>query len=82
MKLLEHQLRGNADYTRLQKEAFAANTPEARKSKLEDMSNIAMGSELGQFIADRQALLAAMAAVYNKDQIKNIYCRQRQYKLI
>ncbi len=75
VKLLEHQLRGNADYTRLQKEAFAANTPEARKSKLEDMSNIAMGSELGQFIADRQALLAAMAAVYNKDQIKNIcYC--------
>lgn len=80
VKLLEHQLRGNADYTRLQKEAFAANTPEARKSKLEDMSNIAMGSELGQFIADRQALLAAMAAVYNKDQIKNIETEVRGAK--
>jgi hypothetical protein len=31
------------------------------------MSNIAMGSEMGKIIADRQAL-AAMAAVYNKDQ--------------
>lgn len=68
VKLLEHQLQGNDQYTKLQKEANAAKTPEERKAKLEDMSNIAMGSELGQFLADRQALLAAMAAVYNKDK--------------
>lgn len=68
VKLLEHQLQGNTQYTKLQKEANAAKTPEERKAKLEDMSNIAMGSELGQFLADRQALLAAMAAVYNKDK--------------
>ena len=68
VKLLEHQLQGNDQYTKLQKEANAAKTPEERKAKLEDMSNIAMGSELGQFLADRQALLAAMAAVYNTDK--------------
>ncbi len=68
VKLLEHQLQNNPQYTKLQKEAKAAKTPEDRKAKLEDMSNIAMGSELGQFLADRQALLAAMAVVYNKDQ--------------
>ncbi|WP_257230600.1 phage tail tape measure protein, partial [Acinetobacter sp. YH01022] len=68
VKLLERQLQGNAQYTKLQKEANAAKTDEERKAKLEDMSNIAMGSELGQFLADRQALLAAMAAVYNKDK--------------
>lgn len=68
VKLLEHQLQGNAQYTKLQKEANSAKTDEERRSKLEDMSNIAMGSELGQFLADRQALLAAMAAVYNKDK--------------
>ncbi|CAM4094698.1 phage tail tape measure protein [Acinetobacter pragensis] len=68
VKLLEHQLKNNPQYTELQKEAKAAKTPEDRKAKLEDMSNIAMGSELGQFLADRQALLAAMSVVYNKDQ--------------
>ncbi len=68
VKLLEHQLQNNDQYTKLQKEANAAKTPEDRKAKLDDMSNIAMGSELGQFLADRQALLAAMAVVYNKDQ--------------
>ncbi|MGE4314554.1 phage tail tape measure protein [Acinetobacter sp.] len=68
VKLLEHQLKNNPQYTELQKEAKAAKTPEDRKAKLNDMSNIAMGSELGQFLADRQALLAAMAVVYNKDQ--------------
>ena len=68
VKLLERQLQGNAQYSKLQKEAQAAKTPEERKAKLEDMSNIAMGSEMGQIIADRQALMAAMAAVYNKDK--------------
>lgn len=68
VKLLERQLKGNAQYTKLQKEAHAAKTPEERKSKLEDMSNIALGSEMGQIIADRQALMAAMAAVYGQDQ--------------
>lgn len=69
VKLLERQLQGNDQYTKLQKEANAAKTPEERKAKLEDMSNIAMGSEMGQIIADRQALMAAMAAVYNKDKV-------------
>ncbi|WP_257230602.1 phage tail tape measure protein, partial [Acinetobacter sp. YH01022] len=68
VKLLERQLQGNSQYSKLQKEAQAAKTPEERKAKLEDMSNIAMGSEMGQIIADRQALMAAMAAVYNKDK--------------
>lgn len=72
VKLLERQLQGNTQYQKLQKEVNSAKTPEERKAKLEDMSNIAMGSELGQFLADRQALLAAMAAVYNKDQTVNL----------
>lgn len=66
VKLLERQLAGNAQYTKLQAQAQKAGTPEARRAILDDMSNIAMGSEMGQIIADRQALLAAMAAVYNR----------------
>jgi hypothetical protein len=32
---------------------------------LQDMSNIAMGSEIGNIIADQQALMAALSIVYN-----------------
>ena len=68
VKVLERQLAGNSQYVQLQKQAQNAKTAEERKSVLNDMSNIAMGSEMGKIIADRQALMAAMAAVYNKDQ--------------
>ena len=67
VKLLERQLAGNKQYTKLQAQARNATTNEERKALLGDMSNIAMGSEMGQIIADRQALMAGMAAVYNKD---------------
>lgn len=67
VKLLERQLAGNTQYTKLQAQARSAKSNEERKALLGDMSNIAMGSEMGQIIADRQALMAAMAAVYNKD---------------
>jgi hypothetical protein len=67
VKLLERQLAGNKQYTKLQAQARNANSNEERQALLGDMSNIAMGSEMGQIIADRQALMAAMAAVYNKD---------------
>lgn len=66
VKLLERQLAGNKQYSQLQTKAQNAGSDTERKALLEDMSNIAMGSEMGQIIADRQALLAAMAAVYNR----------------
>ncbi len=66
VKLLERQLAGNAQYKKLQTQAQNAGSDAERKALLDDMSNIAMGSEMGQIIADRQALMAAMAAVYNK----------------
>ncbi|WP_238796974.1 phage tail tape measure protein [Acinetobacter pittii] len=71
VKLLERQLAGNAQYTKLQKQAASSNS-EARKAALEDMSNIAMGSEIGEIIADRQALMAALSVVYNKDTLNNL----------
>ena len=67
VKLLERQLAGNTQYSNLQAQARSAKSNEERQALLGDMSNIAMGSEMGQIIADRQALMAAMAAVYNKD---------------
>ncbi|MFE1966642.1 phage tail tape measure protein, partial [Acinetobacter baumannii] len=71
VKLLERQLAGNAQYTKLQKQAASSDSV-ARKAALEDMSNIAMGSEIGEIIADRQALMAALSVVYNKDTLNDL----------
>lgn len=71
VKLLERQLSGNKQYQQLQKKA-TSGTSDERKSALDDMSNIAMGSELGEIIADRQALMAALSVVYKKDELSKI----------
>ncbi|EPH7255951.1 phage tail tape measure protein [Acinetobacter baumannii] len=71
VKLLERQLAGNAQYTKLQAQAKTSNSA-ARTAALEDMSNIAMGSEIGEIIADRQALMAALSVVYNKDTLNDL----------
>ncbi|KCX18031.1 phage tail tape measure protein [Acinetobacter sp. 1264765] len=71
VKLLERQLAGNAQYTKLQKQAMSSNS-ETRTAALQDMSNIAMGSEIGNIIADQQALMAALSIVYNKDTLNDL----------
>ncbi|MEB3835738.1 phage tail tape measure protein [Acinetobacter sp. IK25] len=71
VKLLERQLAGNAQYTKLQAQAKSSDST-TRTAALNDMSNIAMGSEIGNIIADRQALMAALSVVYNKDTLNNL----------
>ncbi|WP_151730359.1 phage tail tape measure protein [Acinetobacter junii] len=71
VKLLDRQLAGDKQYQRLQTMAQKGTSSE-RKAALEDMSNIAMGSQLGEIIADRQALMAALSLVYKKDELNNI----------
>lgn len=72
VKLLERQLQGNSQYQDLQKKIANTTNNEQRKSILEDMSNIASGSQLGEFLADRQALMAALAVYYKKEDLSKI----------
>lgn len=72
VKVLERQLAGNKKYQSLKNQANLARTPEAKKQTLEDMANIAVGSEIGKIIADRQALMAALSVVYNQDKKNQI----------
>lgn len=72
IKLLERQLAGNSEYQDLQKKIASTTNNEERKSILEDMSNIASGSQLGEFLADRQALMAALAVYYKKDELNEM----------
>ena len=72
VKLLERQLSSNTQYQDLQKKIANTTDNEQRKSILEDMSNIASGSQLGEFLADRQALMAALAVYYKKEELSKI----------
>lgn len=71
-EILDRQLKGNKDYQRLQKEAASAKTPEDRRARLEQAAAIAEASEVGQLIADRQALLAALALRSGQDRQREI----------
>ncbi|MCH7357454.1 phage tail tape measure protein [Acinetobacter sp. NIPH 1958] len=71
VKLLDRQMAGDKQYQRLQKMAQKGTSAE-RKAAIEDMSNIAMGSQLGEIIADRQALMAALSVVYKKDELNSL----------
>ncbi|MDV4263311.1 phage tail tape measure protein [Acinetobacter seifertii] len=72
MKLLERQFAGNKQYQALQSKALNASNSADRKQALEDMINIAGGSEIGKIIADRQALMAAYAVSYQNDNLNKI----------
>lgn len=58
--LLERQLAGDSQYQALKKQAGNAKGQEA-KALYEQMSQMLEGSNLGEVIADRQALMAALA---------------------
>lgn len=66
VKLVDRELKGNQRYNTLRKEADAAKTPDERRRLLDEMSSIAMGSQIGQFIADRQAMSALLAVQQGK----------------
>lgn len=72
VKLLERQFAGNKQYQTLQNKALNSSNDAERKQALEDMSNIASGSEIGKIIADRQALMAALSVVYKKDELNKL----------
>ncbi len=70
--LLERQLAGDKRYQGLQKRIGQAGSDEEKKSTLEAMASIAEGSELGKLIADRQALMAALASLYGRKEMVDL----------
>lgn len=62
--LLEREMAGNSQYQDLKRQASEAKGEEA-KALYEQMTNMFEGSALGEVIADRQALMAALAISQN-----------------
>lgn len=69
--LLERQLAGDSQYQALKKQAGNAKGQEA-KALYEQMSQMLEGSNLGEVIADRQALMAALAISTNGSENERI----------
>lgn len=69
--LLERQLAGDSQYQALKKQAGNAKGQEA-KALYEQMSTMLEGSNLGEVIADRQALMAALAISTNGSENERI----------
>ncbi|AOY43471.1 hypothetical protein AOT82_1092 [Psychrobacter sp. AntiMn-1] len=71
VSLLERQLAGDSQYQALKKQAGNAKGQEA-KALYEQMSTMLEGSNLGEVIADRQALMAALAISTNGSENERI----------
>lgn len=69
--LLERQLAGDSQYQSLKQQAGQAKGQEA-KALYEQMSQMLEGSNLGEVIADRQALMAALAISTNGSENERI----------
>ena len=68
VNLLEREMQSNAEYQRLKADASKATGAE-QAQKLDAMAGIVEGGQIGELIADRQALLAALAVVSSKDEM-------------
>lgn len=69
--LLERQLAGDSQYQALKSQAAGAKGEEA-KALYEQMGQMLEGSNLGEIIADRQALMAALAISTNGSENERI----------
>lgn len=66
--VIDHQLKTNTQYQSLKKQMDTASGDE-KKKLLSDMTNIVLGGEIGQIIADRQFLMATMAQTLARQNV-------------
>jgi uncharacterized membrane protein len=72
VNVLERQFAANPQYAKLKKQMLTEKDGTKKNQTLGAMADIAAGSEIGHIIADRQALMAAYATVYNKDALASL----------
>lgn len=66
--VIDHQLQSNTQYQSLKKQMEVASGDD-KKKLLSDMTNIVLGGEIGQIIADRQFLMATMAQTLARQNV-------------
>ena len=70
--LVDKTVAGRADYQALQKQLKSAKTDDDKKAALESMATIAQGAGIGKLIQDRQAMMALLGLMNNREYLQEV----------
>lgn len=70
--LVDSTVSKRADYKALQQQLKAAKTDDEKRSTLESMSMVAQGAGIGKVIQDRQALMALLGMMNNREYMQEV----------
>jgi hypothetical protein len=75
--LVEKTVSGRADYQAVQKQLAAAKDDSEKRAALESMATIAEGAGIGKLVQDRQALMALLGMMNNKEYMQGVLAKVR-----
>lgn len=75
--LVDKTVAGRADYQALQKQLKSAKTDDDKKVALESMATIAQGAGIGKLIQDRQAMMALLGLMNNREYLQEVLGKVR-----
>jgi len=64
-----------ADYQALQKQLAGSRSGDEKRAALESMATIAQGAGIGQLIQDRQAMMALLGMMNNRDYMRDVLAK-------
>lgn len=70
--LVDKTVAGRADYKALQKQLKSSKTDDEKKATLESMATIAQGAGIGKLIQDRQAMMALLGLMNNREYLQEV----------
>ncbi|MDH0048617.1 phage tail tape measure protein [Comamonas terrigena] len=70
--LVDKTVAGRADYQALQKQLSSAKNSDEKRAALESMAMVAQGAGIGKIIQDRQALMALLGMMNNREYMQNV----------
>ena len=70
--LVDKTVAGRADYQALQKRLKSAKTDDDKRDALESMATIAQGAGIGKLIQDRQAMMALLGLMNNREYMQEV----------
>lgn len=71
-ELVDKTVGGRADYKALQAKLNTAKTNDAKRETLESMAAIAQGAGIGQLVVDRQAMMALVGMMNNREYMQKV----------
>lgn len=75
--LVNKTVAGRADYQALQRQLTAAGTNDEKRAALEGMTTIAQGAGIGKLVQDRQAMMALLGMMNNRDYMQKVLATVR-----